>query len=211
MLKNLEQYIIPLYDKEWVLSTIKNKLFKELEEDYEDDDGYDEAHSELLEQIESYEIDGSIIFGKPTTPYDGESSLMLGLKCEGGYLDDQSLIDYITQEYWKELQSDNLVDLHLMESHMGVMDNIGKERNKLLSEIIAQSLLSPNAAVVKSTDDCKKVLSEQYNCSKVKRISKHKWNNIEYRLFHDENDNEFSIVTYNGKLISHYKLAYVEE
>lgn len=207
---NIEDFIIPLHDKKWVVDSIKNYRLKELEADYNNDlnnTDYLEEKAELIESFTDY--DGSIILGKPTTPSDGYSSLMLGLKSDD-YLDDQSLLEYVTQKYWKVLEDKGLIDLRLMESFIGIMD-LEKEQQKFMSEVIAKSLYNEDADNVSSTADCKKVLAKLYGSSKMKRVSKQKWFDIEYRLFHNDDDEEFSIVSYKGKLISHYQMNFAEE
>lgn len=221
---NIEKYILPLHDKQWVYDELKKYYLteyscydpKEMEDEFE----------EIIKNIKSSNYD--IIVGKPNDDigmYSTDSGLMFGFK-DDGYVDDQSIIEYIIRSKWEDIENAGILDIGSMESYSNVEYNpeshnitglpksekaMKKEIDSLLSEIIGKSLLSPDTVKVESTADCKALLKSEYNVQKAKRVKKEKWGKIEYRLFESDDGEHYTIVSYNDKLISHYAFDYSED
>lgn len=213
----LPELVLPLHDKNWVFDEFKKGLIEMNDYDLKDPDDLEEFQHDL-----DIEINGSFIVGKPTSD-DWSIGFMFGFQTDENWLDDTSSIEYITQRHWKELEDEQLVDLRSMESYMAVLptelisnsfdisgDKLQKEVILFMSELIGKSLTGENNQIVKSTADCKKVIESIYS-AKVKRVKKEKWGVLEYRLFEDEDGEQYTIVSYNNNLISHYPFAYTEE
>lgn len=195
---NIDDFVIPLYDKQWVLNEIRETS------DADCDDEVDDLERSLKG------CDGSIILGKPDTSNDG-TYLMFGIKTEDGLLDDDyCALDNILYTHWSLLDS-NFIEIGTFESHTNIDENEHKGITKFMSEVIGRSLYSSDALDVKSTADCKAFLKSEYNVQKAKRIKKEKWGKIEYRLFESDDGKNYTIVSYNDKLISHYAFDYSED
>ena len=214
----LPEFVIPLHDKKWTLEEFKKGIIELNDFDMNDPDDVEEYEHDI-----DLDSDGAIIVGKPSGD-DWTIGMMFGFQNSDGWLDDTSSIEYITQRHWKELEEHNLVDLRSMESYIAVLtgnlttnefddlkgDKLSKEVILFMSELIGQSLFSTNSIDVSSTADCKKFIIDAYN-SKVKRVKKEKWGNLEFRLFEDEDGEQYTIVSYKDKLISHYPFSYTED
>lgn len=216
----LPEFVIPLHDKAWVLAEIKKGI-----EEMNDYDMTEPDDVECFESDMAFESDGSIILGKPNTvEFAGlmEIGFQFGLQTNDMWLDDTSSLEYITQRLWKELSELSILDLRSMESYVSILGEyaetvkpfsditgakLKKELNLFVTELIAQSLLGTDNLDMKSTEDCKKFIKEKYS-AKVKRVKKEKWCNIEYRIFEDEDGEQYTIVSYKDKLISHYPFSY---
>ncbi|AFA44787.1 hypothetical protein RaK2_00514 [Klebsiella phage vB_KleM_RaK2] len=194
---NNDDFVLPLHDKQWVLNTIRKNS--------DDDCDVEELECALKS------CDGSIVLGKPDTENDG-TYLMLGMKTNDGFLEnDYCLLNNILLKDWSVLENSGLIEIGTFESHIDIDESKNKGITTFMSEVIARSLFSTEALDIKSTDDCKAFLKSEYNVQKAKRIKKEKWGKIEYRIFEDDNGEQYTIVTYCDKLISHYPFAYNED
>lgn len=213
----LDNYVLPLYDSTWVRDQVLKGIIELNEYDLNDPDDKEEYESDS----ENIPAAPSIVLGRRDP--EEFSGFPFGLKTDDGYLDDQSLIEYITQVHWKELSDLGLVDWRCMESYSELIYSDHeehfpeltirarvKEIEDFFSTLLGKSLTAPDAIDVKSTADCKKFIQDTYG-KKVKRTKKQKWGEIEFRLFEDEDGEYVSIVSYQNKLISHYEFPYGEE
>lgn len=213
----LDSYVLPLHDLNWVKEELRKGVLVLNEYDLNDPDDKEEYESDT-QYIDTYT---GIVLGRRDP--EEFSGFPFGLKTEDGWLDDQSIIEYITNVHWKELADLGLVDWRCMESyseiiytdHEDVFPDFTirariKEVEWFFSTLLGKSLTAPDAPEVKSTADCKKFIEATYG-KKVKRTKKQKWGEIEFRLFEDEDGEYVSIVSYNDKLISHYAFPYGEE
>lgn len=217
----IKDSIIPLYDKAWVMSTIRELYTAEVTDD---DDVGSEYYDEEIAYLERVlkDSDGSIVVGcPPLEVYDSYDEVFaLGLVSEG-WLDDQGMLDQIMYEHWKALNSSDIIEIGVSESMCGfivpedmVTEFGAKAARKLAAEvlttIIGMSLTDPNNKVLlPATKDCAAFLKEKYNAKNPKRTSKRKWGVLEFRAFNDKDkDESYTIVTYNDVLISHYEFAF---
>lgn len=213
----LDSYVIPLHDLNWVKEEIRKGVIEM--SDYDLNDPVDkEEYENDTQYIETYT--GIIIGLRDPEEFGG---FPFGMKTAEGWLDDQSVIEYITQRHWKELYDFDVVDWRCMESYSQIIYEDyyqqtpelsqvqrNKELDAFFSTLLGKSLTAPDAVDVKSTADCKKFIEANYG-KKVKRTKKQKWGNMEFRLFQDEDGEYVSIVSYDNKLISHYGFPYGEE
>lgn len=196
---NIDDFVLPLHDKQWVLNTIRGNSDADCDDEIED-----------LERALK-ECDGSIILGKPDTANDG-TYLMFGMKTNDSFLEnDYCLLDNILFKEWSVLENTGLIEIGIFESHIDIDESTNKGITNFMSEVIGRSLFSIGLEDIKSTDDCKEFLKSEYKVIKSKRIKKEKWGKIEYRIFEDDNGEQYTIVTYHDKLISHYPFAYNED
>lgn len=193
----IDDYILPLHDKQWVLENIEKNSDADCDDEREDFERWLKS------------CDGSIILGKPDTANDG-TYVMFGMKFDG-YLDDVGLLEYITFRRWYDIANAGLVELSCMEGHMDIDEDEHKGITKFMTEIIGRSMYSDTLPDLKSTADCKAFLKSEYGVNKAKRLKKEKWGKIEYRLFESDQGEVYTIVSYNDKLISHYAFDYSEE
>lgn len=214
--EKLDSYVLPLYDLEWVKTEVRKSIISLNDYDL-NDEGDKEEYDCDSEHVDS--MTGIVLGHREPEDFSG---FPFGLKTHEGYLDDQSLIEYITQVHWGELSHLGLIDWRCMESYSEIIYNTDdvftdltirariKELEWFFSTLIGKSLTAPDAPEVKSTADCKKFIQNTYG-KKVKRTKKQKWGEIEFRLFEDEDGEYISIVSFNNKLISHYAFPYGEE
>ncbi len=196
---NVDDFVIPLHDKQWVFDTIYKNADVDCEEEADD----------LKSALNN--CDGSIILGKPDTANDG-TYLMFGMKTNIGELeDDYCLLDNITLIEWSKLSNLELIEIGTFESHTDIDESKNKGINSFMSEVIGRSLYSPDSVDIKTTADCKSFLKQEYDVEKAKRIKKEKWGQIEYRLFESDEGRHYTLVSYKDKLISHYAFAYNED
>lgn len=213
----LDSYVLPLHDLNWVKDEIRKGVLTLNDYDLNDPNDKEEYDNDV-EYVDTYT--GIVLGLRDPEEFEG---FPFGLKTEEGWLDDQSIIECITQVHWKELSDLGLVDWRCMESyteiiytdHEEVFPELSraqrfKELESFFSTLLGKSLTAPDAPTMKSTADCKKFISETYG-KKVKRTKKQKWGDIEFRLFEDEDGEHVSVVSYNDKLISHYAFPYGEE
>lgn len=194
---NIDDFIIPLHDKQWVLNEIRETSDADCDDEVED-----------LERVLK-NSDGSIVLGKPDTAQDG-TYVMFGIKHED-YVDEMGLLDNILYNHWSKLDSPGFIEIGTYEGHMNVDESEHKGITPFITEVIGRSLFSTNALDIKSTADCKAFLKSEYNVQKAKRTKKEKWGKIEYRIFESDDGEQYTIVTYQDKLISHYPFAYNED
>lgn len=193
----IDDYILPLHDKQWVLENIEKNSDADCDDEREDLERWLKA------------CDGSIVLGKPDTANNG-TYVMFGMKFDG-YLDEVGLLNYITFNRWYDIENAGLIDLNCMEGHMDIDEDEHKGITPFMTEIIGRSMYSDTLPDLKSTADCKAFLKSEYGVSKAKRIKKEKWGKIEYRLFESDQGDFYTIVSYNDKLISHYAFDYSED
>lgn len=201
----LDSFVIPLHNPEWA----KEQIAKAMTENW----AYPATEDEI--QKAQRGISDGLIVGFPDPEED--FMFMFGYKDEG-YLDDRSTIDYITDFCWKELSESNIVLFGTMESYSEVwyddetpnLRQHKKEVDDFLTHLIGRSLCTDNPTFISNTAECKKFIEEEYGFTDLKRTANNKWGNFNYRLFENDDDDQVSIVTYNGKLISHYNFSYKE-
>lgn len=208
--------VIPLYNKDWVIQTIKDEYIKE----YVDDMPLGEILEQMEEELEfeKYSIDGSIIVGCPEMDEDEYAPFAFGLKSEG-YLDDGSFLEYLTNKYWRKLSEAGLIDLRSMESCCGLFKpkwmnefkdkEAWKHVRNFITGIIGESLTDPNNKIKgANTNDCKAFLTETFGPAKYKRVKKRTWGELEFRLFTDGNDEYFTVVVHKDNIISFYGFSF---
>lgn len=188
----IDNYIIPLWDKKWVLNEITQQYSV-----------YGHQGIGWIQRVLADE-DGSIILGKPQE--DDDYQLYFGLKN-----DDQGILEYVFRDKWADFDDSNFVLFGSSECEMEIYEETYKKFTPFFTEVLGRSLCAPDAIKVYSTSDCKAFLKTEYNVQKAKRIKKEKWGKIEYRIFEDDNGEQYTIVTYCDKLISHYPFAYNED
>lgn len=192
---NKDSMIIPLYNKQWVLSEIKKYMVAC--GDYEAEDADDVLS----------EFDGNLVIGRPVSDDEDESIMMFGLLSAGEYLDDQGLLDYLLYEHFKPLI------LHVLTP--GTMESVAeisycdvpkKEAHEVLSYVIGESLSDPSVPAKDkiSTKDCKEHLVNTWNFSNMKRTKKVKFGLIEVREFENDDGDEATILSYKGRIICSY-------
>lgn len=193
----IDDFILPLYDKQWVLDKVRSCSDADCDDEVED-----------IERVLKTS-DGSIVLGKPDTAQDG-TYVMFGIKSDG-YVDEMGLLDNILFKNWRSLDTSGLIEIGTFEGHMSVDENENKGITTFITEVIGRSLFSTDSIDISTTSNCKAFLKSEYNVTKSKRIKKEKWGKIEYRLFEDDNGEQYTIVSYNDKLISHYAFSYAED
>lgn len=194
---NVDDFIIPLHDKQWVLNEIRETSDADCDDEVED-----------LERVLK-NSDGSIVLGKPDIADDG-TYVMFGIKHED-YVDEMGLLDNILYDHWSKLDSPGFIEIGTYEGHMSVDESEHKDITPFITEVIGRSLYNTSSLDIKSTADCKAFLKSEYNVQKAKRTKKEKWGKIEYRIFESDDGQQYTIVTYQDKLISHYPFAYNED
>lgn len=191
---NIDDFVLPLQNKQWVLNNIRSNS--------------DDETERLDYALEGF--DGSIILGKPDTKNNG-TYLMFGMKSGTGFLDDFCLLDNILFKEWQKLNDSGFIEIGIFESHTNVDESEVKGITAFMSEVIGRSLQHTNAVDLKTSAHCKAFLEQEYDVEKAKRIKKEKWGQIEYRLFESDEGRHYTLVSYNDKLISHYAFAYNED
>lgn len=193
---NKDSMIRPLYSKNWVLNEIKKLMVAG--DDYDIDD---------VDPVMS-EFDGNLVIGRPIGEDDDESIMMFGLLSCGVYLDDQGLLDYVLHEQFKPLIDYGVFLPGTMESvaEISFDDAPKKEVLNVLSYVIGESLSDPAVQSKDkiSTKDCKEHLLNTWNFNSMKRTKKVKFGLIEVREFENDNGEEATILSYNGRIICSY-------
>lgn len=198
VVENKDSMIRPLYDKRWVLNEVGRIMVDS--GDYESD--------EIDEELS--DCDGSIIVGRILDTDDDEANMMFGFMSER-YLDDCGHLDYLLYEMFKPLTNLNVFEPGDMESVAGLyFDEVSKkEVLEVLTYIIGESLSDP-AITAKdkiSTQDCKEHLVNTWNLARMKRTKKVKIGLIEVREFENDDGDEATILSYNGRIINSYPLT----
>ena len=196
---NKDSMIRPLYNKQWVLSTVRASL----------KESYGEGNDEEVDSLLDTYYDGSVVVGTPICDtWDEQRSMMFGLQSEE-YLCSQSVLDEVLREMFSPLIELNIFEVGLMESVVGVNLDQGvseKEIWNVLSYVIGESLTDPSipSKAKISTADCKAHIKEKFSYDKMKRTNKKKMGLIEFRSFSNEDGDECTVLSYNGRIICSY-------